>query len=207
MMSSVSSIDGHLAWAADFDRWWKDRMGLVEADTPVIPEYFVHKLSQLGTSAITVEPVASGPEQSKTDQDGDSQRRRRRGSLIGSRSPSGLWNFLNGRLRLMARMRKEWGDLHDVYGHAESMFGDPPVPKYIRDPESNFSVVWDLDQIVFLLYVSITVPYRAALGIEIEFLSTNWWFVSSNGDHDVKMLPPSSSFAPRIPWWTSTSSL
>ena len=34
-------------------------------------------------------------------------------------------------------------------------------------------MVWDLVQIVFLLYVSITVPYRAALGIEIEFLSTN----------------------------------
>ena len=31
-----------------FERWWKDRMGLVEADTPVLPEYFSHKLSQLG---------------------------------------------------------------------------------------------------------------------------------------------------------------
>ena len=171
-------------------------MGLVEADTPVIPEYFVHKLSQLGTSAITVEPVTSGPDQSKTDQH-DSQRRRRSGSLIGLRSPSGLWNFLNGRLRLMARMRKEWGDLHDVYGHAESMFGDPPVPKYIRDPESNFSVVWDLVQIVFLLYVSITVPYRAALGIEVEFLSATWWFVSSTGDHDEDVAPV-RSLNPRL---------
>ena len=87
-------------------------MGLVEADTPVIPEYFVHKLSQLGTSAITVEPVTSGPDQSKTDQH-DSQRRRRSGSLIGLRSPSGLWNFLNGRLRLMARMRKEAAEIQE----------------------------------------------------------------------------------------------
>ena len=50
------------------------------------------------------------------------------------------------------------------------------MPKWIRDPESNFSAMWDLAQVVFLLYVSITVPYRAALAVEIPFLSTTWWF-------------------------------
>jgi len=87
-----------------------------------------------------------------------------------------MWDFLRPRLRLMAAMKKEWGGLHDVYGHTESLFGEPPIPKWIRDPESNFSVLWDLVQIVFLLYVSITVPLRASFGIEVQFLSFTWWF-------------------------------
>ena len=169
----------------EFERWWKDRMGLVEADTPVLPEYFSHKLSQLGPApghggpSVPKQPDAIGAAGSKlVDATGKpgGRVRRRRNSLITSRDAHGLWNFLNPRLRLMAAMRKEWGELHDVYGHTESMFGEPPIPKYIRDPESNFSVIWDLLQIVFLLYVSITVPYRACFGIEIPFMSFTWWF-------------------------------
>ena len=30
-----------------FEMWWKMRMGLVEADLPVIPEYFAYKLQSL----------------------------------------------------------------------------------------------------------------------------------------------------------------
>ena len=161
---------------ADFDTWWKNRMGLVEADTPVIPEYFVHKLSQLGTSGGGAGAASDDPRLQTEAVQKAGKRFKRRGSLIGSRNAGGLWEFLTSRLRLMARMRMEWGNIHEVYGHTESIFGDPPVPKWIRDPESNFSAMWDLAQVVFLLYVSITVPYRAALAGEIPFLSTTWWF-------------------------------
>jgi len=30
-----------------FERWWKLRMGIAEADTPVIPEFFQYKLEEL----------------------------------------------------------------------------------------------------------------------------------------------------------------
>ena len=42
------------------------------------------------------------------------KRFKRRGSLIGSRNAGGLWEFLTSRLRLMARMRMEWGNIHEV---------------------------------------------------------------------------------------------
>jgi|EP01047_Picozoa_sp_COSAG01_P015154 hypothetical protein len=33
--------------------------------------------------------------------------------------------------------------------------------RYIRDPDSTFSAVWDMVSVVFLLYVCLTVPVRA----------------------------------------------
>lgn len=166
----------------DFERWWKDRMGLVEADAPVLPEYFSHKLSQIGGALPQDE---SGPPASPSA--GDSRTRsggsftvlepmRERSKLTKQRPAPDLWNFLRPRLWVMAAMKKEWGDLHDIYGHTESLFGEPPIPKWIRDPESTFSVVWDLVQIVFLLYVSITVPLRASFEVTVEFMSFAWWF-------------------------------
>eukprot|EP01045_Picozoa_sp_COSAG04_P006148 COSAG04_NODE_298_length_17490_cov_10.214249_13_plen_177_part_00 len=50
------------------------------------------------------------------------------------------------------------------------------MPNWIRDPDSAFSAMWDLLQVVLLLYVSITVPYRAALDVDVAFLSMTWWF-------------------------------
>jgi hypothetical protein len=44
----------------------------------------------------------------------------------------------------------------------------------IRDPESKFSSVWDALQVIFLFYVSWTVPLRACFGIEIEIPSPEW---------------------------------
>lgn len=173
---------------ADFERWWKDRMGLVEADTPVLPEFFSHKLKQIREGQIEAspgsptDPLAGGSPHARlrsgsfmTPKPAERRLRARSGTTR-SRTGSELWNFLTPRLRVMAAMKKEWGDLHDIYGHTESLFAEPPIPQWIRDPESNFSVVWDLVQIVFLLYVSITVPMRASFEVVVEFMSFEWWF-------------------------------
>ena len=87
-----------------------------------------------------------------------------------------MMKFVISMMNCVFNMLNDVGELHDVYGHNESPFGEPPIPKYIRDPESSFSVCWDLLQIVFLLYVSITVPYRACFGVEIPFMSSTWFF-------------------------------
>lgn len=49
-----------------------------------------------------------------------------------------------------------------------------PLPWYVRDPDSRFSLVWDALQVAFLFYVSWTVPLRACFGVEIELLSVEW---------------------------------
>lgn len=53
--------------------------------------------------------------------------------------------------------------------------------RYIRNPDSNFSVVWDVSSVVLLLYVSATVPIRACFPDNIpgnmehrEVLSASW---------------------------------
>lgn len=66
------------------------------------------------------------------------------------------------------------GNIDDVYGHCESDFGQVDMPWYIRDPHSEFSAVWDLTQVVFLIYVSWTVPLRACFGLETELFSYVW---------------------------------
>ena len=49
-----------------------------------------------------------------------------------------------------------------------------PVPWYIRDPDSKFSGIWDSFQVMFLFYVSWTVPLRACFGIETAIPSWEW---------------------------------
>ena len=86
-----------------------------------------------------------------------------------------MWDFLKPRLRTLVILQKQWGSVHDVYGMQKgSMFEDAPVPKKIRDPDSSFSVYWDLFQIFFLVYVAYAVPARVGFQIELE----NWkfWF-------------------------------
>lgn len=51
----------------------------------------------------------------------------------------------------------------------------PPLPWNVRDPESRFSSIWDMLQVIFLCFVSYSVPYRAGFGVEIEMLSAKWY--------------------------------
>jgi len=50
------------------------------------------------------------------------------------------------------------------------------VPPWIRDPDSGFSAFWDTLSVVFLLYVTATVPVRACFGVEDVLWSASFWF-------------------------------
>jgi hypothetical protein len=120
----------------DFERWWKDRMGLVEADTPVLPEYFAHKLSQMGLGPVAAEIPKAADASLAVDtvpgrcavQSGRQLTALQRCWCIeswvfhcrtsqqsGTRRPVELWKYLTPRLRVMAAMRKEWGDVSAHY--------------------------------------------------------------------------------------------
>jgi hypothetical protein len=43
-MPSVPLINARIDQV--FERWWKLRMGINEADTPVIPEFFQYKMEE-----------------------------------------------------------------------------------------------------------------------------------------------------------------
>lgn len=46
-------------------------------------------------------------------------------------------------------MQSQWGDLRDIYeSHTTSFFAYDPLPKWIRDPDSAFSGVWDISQLM-----------------------------------------------------------
>eukprot|EP01045_Picozoa_sp_COSAG04_P006147 COSAG04_NODE_298_length_17490_cov_10.214249_12_plen_104_part_00 len=93
----------------------------------------MHKLSQLGTSGVSKSPNkhkarSKSPSVEGTSNENKSKRRKRRGSLVGSRSATGLWEFLASRLKVMARMRMEWGTIHEERQHAESIFVSRTCP-------------------------------------------------------------------------------
>ena len=79
---------------------------------------------------------------------------------------------------------QQFGSVHEIYvsDRGESMYDIKRLPKRIRDPESRFSIVWDLLQLVMLLYVTVMVPLRSGfvdrLGdslIEVPVGSVGWW--------------------------------
>jgi hypothetical protein len=169
-----------------FERWWKHRMGLLEADTPVLPEFFEYKMSEMSREARIEAEYARRklaeklPPSFNLRVSGKTRTIKTRdvieSGFNGTRPGNDLWILLRKRLRMLLTMRRDWGNVDDVYGHCESDFGQVDVPWYIRDPHSDFSSVWDLTQVVFLVYVSWTVPLRACFGIEIDLFSFAWFF-------------------------------
>ena len=187
-----------------FERWWKLRMGISEADTPVIPEFFQYKLEELSaadkqkeaniaaiadgkagnrlTASATMPNLNSslkGPirhYQEDEDDIEDEEAAGRSSPRPVPRSGKKLWRMLKGRLNMLVTMRRDWGNVDDFYGNMESQFGQSPLPWNIRDPESKFSTTWDLLQVVFLCFVSYTVPYRAGFGVEVEMFTGVWYW-------------------------------
>lgn len=139
-----------------FERWWKNRCGLTEASSPIIPEYFAR------CSATLADAKPGG-------QDGD-----------GRATKSKRWRYLVPRLQLLGQMSSNWAlNVEKPDGIAistESVYESNPIPPGIRDPDSIFSAVWDVVQVMFLLYVSITVPYRACFEIEVTLFSLTWFW-------------------------------
>ena len=59
----------------------------------------------------------------------------------GRRTGWQLWQFLKPRLVLLVGMRRVWGQLDELYqSRAHSMFEEQPLPPYIIDPDSAFSM-------------------------------------------------------------------
>ena len=92
------------------------------------------------------------------------------------RSGKMLWAFLRPRLKLVVAMQEQWGNVHMLYGKASSLFEDAAMPRGVRDPDSNFSAFWDICQLVLLLYVSFTVPYRTCFDLETPLWTFAFFF-------------------------------
>eukprot|EP01048_Picozoa_sp_COSAG05_P008732 COSAG05_NODE_681_length_7961_cov_105.324854_7_plen_626_part_01 len=180
----------------EFELWWKARMGLSECSLPVIPEYFAYKLQAMrtpigdmhlpdklagkGESASTATAAAGKHGTGATGADavvalGSSTPREK----LPSRNGAELWKLAKKRVELLAKMAHDWGKLEDIYGHTEQhSIYQLELEKRSRclvDKESQFSAGWDVAQVVFLMYVSVTVPIRACMGVDIVILSPGWW--------------------------------
>ena len=175
-----------------FERWWKLRMGLMEADTPVIPEFFqykleeMHKVDELETakesatksnavSNMRANTILKASLRQYQQYDPDIEEPLPKAL---PRNGKQLWKTLRTRLDMLVTMRRDWGNVHDFYGSSDSQFGETPLEWNVRDPESSFSSSWDMLQVLFLCFVTYSVPYRAGFGVEIEMFS-GWWYLDT----------------------------
>jgi Ca2+-binding EF-hand superfamily protein len=139
-----------------FENWWKERTGIVDVTIPVLPEFMVYQIAEVG---------ALYDRRNKVD---IASQKGRRGKE--------LWDYLKPRLRLIVNMQTEWGGVNNLYpSRGDSIFQVVPLPPGIRDPDSTFSAWWDLSGIVLLLYVAITVPMRTCFELEVEVVSGEWF--------------------------------
>lgn len=185
-LSGVENLQKSLLYIdfLQFERWWKYRVGLLEADTPVIPEFFEYKMVEMSEAARIKQAQDKRKFLSKLPKTFSMKLGRGKPKQFVTsdleanyrvlRSGADLWDLLRSRMKMLLTMRRDWGDLDDVYGHFESDFSGSVLKWYIRDPNSQASSVWDLLQVVFLMYVTWTVPLRACFGIDIEIPSVAW---------------------------------
>ena len=143
-----------------FENWWKERLGVEIPDIPVLPEFMVETVNELSALELRRTGKGKGGQSSPT----------------GERTSTELWRTLKLRLMGMVRMQTQWGPLHELYdAQTESRFETEPLPKWIRDPDSSFSSVWDLMQVVMLLYVAMLVPLRTGFDVEIPLWSAGFF--------------------------------
>ena len=58
-------------------------------------------------------------------------------------------------MKALIALQKQWGAVHDMYGSQRgSMFAAQPIPRRVRDPDSQAAGYWDLTSIVMLVYVA-----------------------------------------------------
>jgi CRP-like cAMP-binding protein len=164
-----------------FERWWKYRCGLLEADTPVIPEFFEFKMAEISLAdRLKVDQerrklVQALPQQFSLHVRGGSKtfdvQQLVDSGFQTTRTGAELWRLIRSRLKMLLAMRRDWGNIDTIYGQCESDFGQTDLKWYVRDPSSTFSTIWDGLQVIFLLYVSWTVPLRACFGLDVEWPS------------------------------------
>ena len=130
----------------------------MEADIPVLPEFMVLRIAEKVKANENWNQLLE-----ETLPGGKAAQRPRR---------SKNWTTLAEKLRAMVRMKTSWGELHDIYStHAESAYEAAPLPPWTRDPESTFSMFWDVALVLMLLFVTWTVPLRVCFEIDIELWS------------------------------------
>jgi hypothetical protein len=96
--------------------------------------------------------------------------------MLKKRSGKDLWALLRPRIKLLITMRRDWGTLSHIYGHCDSDYGQLPFPWYIINSDGDFSTCWDLTQVVFLIYVALSVPTRVCFDVDIRVGSAKWVF-------------------------------
>ena len=75
------------------------------------------------------------------------------------------------------QMQSAWGKIADLYGSADSVFKDMhSLPQGIRSPESHFTQVWDMVQLVCIIYIAVAVPWRLGFDITIPVVSVMFWW-------------------------------
>jgi CRP-like cAMP-binding protein len=141
----------------------KQKAGIFDPDLPVLPEFMVHKIGdKVKAQKFWNDAVAT--------QDG----RKRQADDVSSQSTQ--WQTLSAKLRALVSMERHWGALHDIYEtRTESLFDEIPLGICVRDPDSQFSTVWDLSAVTMLVYVTITVPLRACFDIDMCLWSAGFW--------------------------------
>ena len=96
-------------------------------------------------------------------------------NLVGA-WPNSKWNILKEKLTTLVRMQRYWGNLWDMYDtRTESVYDEEPLPRFIRDPDSKFSAVWDITSVIFLLFVTATVPLRACFAVDVDIWSAEFY--------------------------------
>jgi hypothetical protein len=139
-----------------FENWWKERTGIVDVSIPVLPEFMVHQIAEVGAL----------------------HDRRNKVDVVGHESRTGkeLWAYLKPRLRLIVDMQAEWGGINNLYpSRADSIFQVVSLPPGIRDPDSAFSAWWDLIGIVLLVYVAVSVPMRTCFELQVAVMNGEWF--------------------------------
>jgi hypothetical protein len=157
------------------------RTGDDEPNIPVLPEYMVSKVTH-DRMFIEQEPqgyrvqqelLRAAPPQHVMDKGFWKEKQK---EATSRRTGKELWGFLRPRLGLLVKLQRQWGPINDLYdAKRESMLEHKNIPRGIRDPDSTFSAVWDIFQIVFLFYVTLLVPIRVGFNVNSEPASTEFF--------------------------------
>ena len=144
-----------VAWD-DFERWWRERAGDDESTIPVLPEAMVNRVAAMSAHTTMQRLQEDNPHWSEG---------------------SARWAFLKPRLLSLLRMQTVWGKISDLYGSSESVYKDPQsLPPGIRSPESRFTRVWDLVQLVCIVYIAVAIPWRLGFNIAVPISSVTFWW-------------------------------
>jgi CRP-like cAMP-binding protein/Ca2+-binding EF-hand superfamily protein len=178
--NTYSPIDADAAWEVikkvayddgevginfnSFESWWKEKVGINDPDLPVLPEFMVTRIA---------EKIAAQDawEDAMHLQSCGKEQKRKSESVVEQN-----WHSLRYKLKAMVRMQNQWGSLATIYdASSDSDYQEPPLPAWTRDPDSTFSMAWDLVSVLFLLYVTATVPLRACFGESVDLWSVGFY--------------------------------